>query len=181
MGQQVQRPNAQSRSVSSIALSAIRAGVRRVAEGRLYGRSDHRRLARDETKERYFRKYEHREPAGAGPRPTGGGRRCELALVGGLTARSDRRSDRWFGNTGGRPPRPPPPAAWRVRSIVRDGVARCGKKELADYYQQAVIEGRILVAAEDTGPSCAAVVGAGGRDPGRGWCQSAAHAGRLDI
>ncbi len=32
-------------------------------------------------------------------------------------------------------------------------VSRGVEKELADYYQQAVIEGRILVAAEDTGPS----------------------------
>ena len=134
----------------------------------------------DETKERYFRKYEHQEPAGTGISITGGGRRCDWCLVGGLTARSDRRSDRWFGNTGGRPPgrRRRRRGGWIHRARWCCAV---WEKELADYYQQAVIEGRILVAAEDTGPSCAAVVGAGGRDPGRGWCQSAAHAGRLDI
>jgi len=105
----------------------------------------------DETKERYFREFEHQEPAGTfTPKATIAGATIG-ALLGGLTV---------FGSaiaTGGL-------ALWAAGPITAwaGGVAggligammtRGVEKELANFYQQAVVSGQILVAAEDHTPN----------------------------
>src|SRR3954470_7426166 len=103
----------------------------------------------DETKERYFREFEHQEPAGTftpGATITGA---TIGALLGGLTVVASAIA------TGGL-------ALWAAGPITAwaGGVAgglvgammtRGVEKELANFYQQAVVSGRILVAAEAHG------------------------------
>jgi len=105
----------------------------------------------DETKERYFREFEHQEPAGTftpGATITGA---TIGALLGGLTVVASAIA------TGGL-------ALWAAGPITAwaGGVAgglvgammtRGVEKELANFYQQSVVSGQILVAAEDHGPS----------------------------
>src|SRR3954466_1649648 len=101
----------------------------------------------DETKERYFREFEHQEPAGTfTPGATIAGATIG-ALLGGLTVVASAIA------TGGL-------ALWAAGPITAwaGGVAgglvgammtRGVEKELANFYQQAVVSGQILVAAED--------------------------------
>jgi hypothetical protein len=107
----------------------------------------------DENKEKYFREYEHQEPAGTftpraaaaggtlgallGALPvlsiaavTGGG---VLILVVGAAAAGA------LGIAGG-----------LVGAMMTRGV----EKEVANYYQQAVLDGKLLVAADCEGPNC---------------------------
>src|SRR3954453_2428052 len=103
----------------------------------------------DETKERYFREFEHQEPAGTfTPGATIAGATIG-ALLGGLTVVASAIA------TGGL-------ALWAAGPITAwaGGVAgglvgammtRGVEKELANFYQQAVLEGQILVAAEAHG------------------------------
>jgi hypothetical protein len=105
----------------------------------------------DETKERNFREFEHQEPAGTfTPGATIAGATIG-ALLGGLTVVASAIV------TGGL-------ALWAAGPITAwaGGVAgglvgammtRGVEKELANFYQQAVISGQILVAAEDHGPN----------------------------
>jgi hypothetical protein len=103
----------------------------------------------DETKELYFREFEHQDPAGTfTPTATIAGATIG-ALLGGLTVVASAIA------TGGL-------ALWAAGPITAwaGGVAgglvgammtRGVEKELANFYQQAVVSGRILVAAEAHG------------------------------
>jgi len=100
----------------------------------------------DETKERYFRDFEHQEPAGTyTPMATIAGGTIG-ALLGGLSVAvaavgtgslalwAAGPITAWAGGVGG--------------GLVGAMMTRGVEKELANFYQQAVIEGQILVAAE---------------------------------
>ena len=106
----------------------------------------------DETKERYFREFEHQEPAGTyTPTATIAGGTIG-ALLGGATivasAVATGSLALWAAG---------PITAWAggvAGGLVGAMMTRGVEKELANFYQQAVIEGEILVAAEgtDSGP-----------------------------
>ena len=100
----------------------------------------------DETKERYFREFEHQDPAGTyTPKAAIAGATIG-ALLGGLTVVASAIATgglalwaagpitAWFGGVAG--------------GLVGAMMTRGVEKELANFYQQAVISGRILVAAE---------------------------------
>src|SRR5690242_14285725 len=101
----------------------------------------------DETKERYFSEFEHQDPAGTyTPTATIAGGTIG-AIVGGLTVIASAIATgsvalfaagpitAWAGGVAG--------------GLVGAMMTRGVEKELANFYQQAVISGRILVAAED--------------------------------
>lgn len=100
----------------------------------------------DETKERYFAEFEHQHPAGTfAPGATIAGGTIG-ALVGGLavvaSAIATGSMALWAAG---------PISAWAggvAGGLVGAMMTRGVEKELANYYQQAVVEGRILVAAE---------------------------------
>jgi hypothetical protein len=105
----------------------------------------------DETKERYFREFEHQEPAGTfTPGATIAGATIG-ALIGGLTIVASAVATAgitlwaagpitvWFGGVAG--------------GLVGAMMTRGVEKELANFYQQSVEEGQILVAAESHGPN----------------------------
>lgn len=107
----------------------------------------------DETKERYFREFEHQDPAGShAPEAaiTGG---TIGAVVGALSVIATAAAtgsvallaagpiSAWTGGVAG--------------GLVGAMMTRGVEKELADFYQQAVVAGRILVAAEKQGPGSA--------------------------
>jgi hypothetical protein len=106
----------------------------------------------DETKERYFREFEHQEPAGTyTPTATIAGGTIG-AILGGATVIASAVATGslalWAAG---------PITAWAggvAGGLVGAMMTRGVEKELANFYQQAVIEGQILVAAEssDTGP-----------------------------
>jgi hypothetical protein len=108
-------------------------------------------ICSDETKERYFHEFEHQEPAGThvpAATITGG---TIGALVGGLSviasAVATGSLSLWAAG---------PISAWAggvAGGLVGAMMTRGVEKELADFYQQAVIEGQILVAAEVTDPA----------------------------
>ena len=104
-------------------------------------------MCSDETKEKYFQEFDHQEPAGTYTTKaaiTGG---TIGALLGGLTVAVSALATggltlwaagpitAWFGGVAG--------------GLVGAMMTRGVEKELANFYQQAVISGRILVAAED--------------------------------
>jgi hypothetical protein len=103
-------------------------------------------ICSDETKERYFREFEHQEPAGThtpAAAVTGG---TIGALVGGLTVVASAVATGslalWAAG---------PISAWAggvAGGLVGAMMTRGVEKELANFYQQAVMEGQILVAAE---------------------------------
>ena len=103
----------------------------------------------DDTKERYFSEFEHQHPAGTYTPTaaiTGG---TIGALLGGLTIVASAVATGglalwaagpitvWFGGVAG--------------GLVGAMMTRGVEKELANFYQQAVAAGQILVAAEDRG------------------------------
>ena len=103
----------------------------------------------DETKERHFREFEHQDPAGTYT-PTAaivggtigaalGGVSVIAAAVatGGTALWAAGPITAWAGGVAG--------------GLVGAMMTRGVEKELANYYQQAVVEGQILVAAEDHG------------------------------
>jgi hypothetical protein len=100
----------------------------------------------DDTKERYFREFEHQEPAGTyTPTATIAGGTIG-ALLGGLTvvvsAVATGSLALWAAG---------PITAWAggvAGGLVGAMMTRGVEKELANFYQQAVVEGQILVAAE---------------------------------
>jgi hypothetical protein len=100
----------------------------------------------DETKERHFREFEHQEPAGAytpAAVATGG---AIGATLGALAAVAGGIATGGVGLlfTGGI-------AAWSggvIGGLVGAMMTRGVEKELANYYNQAVVSGKILVAAE---------------------------------
>jgi hypothetical protein len=103
----------------------------------------------DQTKERYFREFEHQEPAGTfTPGATIAGATIGALLggltlvasavaTGGLTLWAAGPITVWFGGVAG--------------GLVGAMMTRGVEKELANFYQQAVELGQILVAAEDHG------------------------------
>jgi hypothetical protein len=104
----------------------------------------------DDTKERYFAEFEHQHPAGtfAPTASIAGG--TIGALLGGLTvvASAIATSSLALWAAG-------PISAWAggvAGGLVGAMMTRGVEKELANFYQQAVVEGQILVAAEDHGP-----------------------------
>jgi hypothetical protein len=106
-------------------------------------------ICSDQTKERYFKEFEHQEPAGTfTPKATIAGGTIG-AVVGGLavivSAAATGSLALWAAG---------PISAWAggvAGGLVGAMMTRGVEKELADFYQQAVVEGRILVAAEETG------------------------------
>ena len=105
----------------------------------------------DETKERYFREFEHQKPAGTISTSTAVTGSAIGMLVGGLTAIVSTVA------TGGLAILAAGPLAAAAGGVAGGFIgammSRGVEKELANFYQQAVLEGRILVAAEDHGPS----------------------------
>jgi hypothetical protein len=104
-------------------------------------------LCSDDTKERYFREFEHQDPAGT--------HTTKAAVVGGTigaalggvavvaSAVATGSLALWAAG---------PITAWAggvAGGLVGAMMTRGIEKELANYYQQAVVEGHILVAAED--------------------------------
>jgi hypothetical protein len=103
----------------------------------------------DETKERYFREFEHQEPAGTfTPGATIAGATIG-ALLGGLTVVASAIA------TGGLALWAAGPiSAWAggvAGGLVGAMMTRGVEKELANFYQQAVVSGQILVAADHHG------------------------------
>ena len=105
----------------------------------------------DETKERYFAEFEHQHPAGtyAATATIAGG--TIGALLGGLTVVASALVTGslalWAAG---------PITAWAggvAGGLVGVMMTRGVEKELANFYQQAVVSGQILVAAEDHGPN----------------------------
>jgi hypothetical protein len=106
----------------------------------------------DETKERYFREFEHQEPAGTyTPTATIAGGTIGALLGGAAVIASAAATGSLALWAAG------PITAWAggvAGGLVGAMMTRGVEKELANFYQQAVIEGQILVAAEagDSGP-----------------------------
>ena len=104
----------------------------------------------NETKEQYFSEFDHQQPAGthtATAAITGG---TIGAVLGGLTviaaAVATGGVALWAAG---------PITAWAggvAGGLVGAMMSRGVEKELANFYQQAVVSGQILVAAEDEGP-----------------------------
>jgi hypothetical protein len=106
-------------------------------------------MCSDETKERYFQEFERQEPAGTftpGAAITGatigallGGTAVVVAsaATGGLAILAAGPITAWAGGVAG--------------GLVGAMMTRGVEKELANFYQQAVIDGHILVAAEVPG------------------------------
>jgi len=104
----------------------------------------------DETKERYFREFEHQDPAGTYTPAAAIAGGTIGALLGGLTVVASAIATGslalWAAG---------PITAWAggvAGGLVGAMMTRGVEKELANFYQQSVIEGQILVAAEDHGP-----------------------------
>ncbi len=127
-------------------------------------------ICSDQTKELYFKEFEHQEPAGTFT-PTAavvGG--TIGATIGGLSviaaAVATGGAALWAAG---------PITAWAggvAGGLVGAMMTRGVEKELANYYQQAVVEGQILVAAEDEGPdhearlaNAASILAAAGAKP----------------
>jgi hypothetical protein len=107
-------------------------------------------LCSDETKERYFREFEHQDPAGTyttnaavvggtiGAALGGLSVIASAAATGSLALFAAGPITAWAGGVAG--------------GLVGAMMTRGVEKELANFYQQAVMDGQILVAAEDHGP-----------------------------
>ena len=104
----------------------------------------------DETKEKYFSEFEHQHPAGTyTPSATIAGGTIG-AVLGGLTVVASAIATGslalWAAG---------PITAWAggvAGGLVGAMMTRGVEKELANFYQQAVVSGQILVAAEAHGP-----------------------------
>jgi hypothetical protein len=105
----------------------------------------------DETKERYFREFEHQKPAGTHDLTATIAGSAIGAILGGLSVVATAVA------TGGLAILAAGPltaaAGGLAGGFVGAMMTRGVEKELANFYQQAVLEGRILVAAEDHGPA----------------------------
>jgi hypothetical protein len=103
-------------------------------------------ICSDETKERHFQEFEHQEPAGTytpaaaitgatiGALLGGASVIAASAATGGLAILAAGPITAWAGGVAG--------------GLVGAMMTRGVEKELANFYQQAVVEGQILVAAE---------------------------------
>lgn len=109
-------------------------------------------ICSDETKEKNFREFEHEEPAGshtAAAAVTGG---TIGAVVGGLSVIPPTVAAGTLALWVAGPIAGIAGAGAVMGGLVGAMMTRGVERELADYYQQAVIEGDILVAAEHEGP-----------------------------
>ena len=134
-------------------------GARRAVEGLLaagFSTEHITVICSNETKEQYFSEFEHQQPAGTNTPVaaiTGG---TIGALLGGLTIVASAVATgglalwaagpitMWFGGVAG--------------GLVGAMMTRGVEKEMANFYQQAVLEGQILVGAEDHSSSSAAML-----------------------
>lgn len=101
----------------------------------------------DDTKEQYFRKFDHQQPAGTHTPIAAIAGGTIGAVLGGLTVVGSAivtgSLALWAAG---------PITAWAgsiAGGLVGAMMSRGVEKELANYYQQAVVNGQILVAAED--------------------------------
>ena len=104
-------------------------------------------MCSDETKERYFHEFEHQEPAGTytptaaitgatiGALLGGASVVVASAATGGMALLAAGPITAWAGGVAG--------------GLVGAMMTRGVEKELANFYQQAVMDGQILVAAEE--------------------------------
>jgi hypothetical protein len=111
-------------------------------------------ICSDETKERVFRHFEHQDPAGANtPAAAATGSAVGATLFGLATAAIGTASGNvplivaggWGVWTGG-----------ILGGFIGAMMTRGVEKEAADYYDQAVVQGKILIAVEHHGPQAAA-------------------------
>jgi len=105
----------------------------------------------DETKERYFSEFDHQQPAGTHTPTAAIAGGTIGAVLGGLTVVASAVATGslalWAAG---------PITAWAggvAGGLVGAMMTRGVEKELANFYQQAVVDGQILVAAEDHGPN----------------------------
>lgn len=113
-------------------------------------------ICSDQTKERYFREFEHQEPAGTFTPAAAAVGGTIGAAIGGLSviaaAVATGGAALWAAG---------PITAWAggvAGGLVGAMMTRGVEKELANFYQQAVVEGQILVAAEEEGPDHEAIL-----------------------
>lgn len=108
----------------------------------------------DAVREQYFRQFEHQQPAGTKTPGAAAIGTAVGAAVGGLTTitagvANDAVALVAAGGAG----------AWTggvLGGFLGAMLTRGEEKELANYYDQAVVDGKILVAAEDHGPEAKA-------------------------
>jgi hypothetical protein len=105
----------------------------------------------DETKERYFQEFDHQQPAGTHTATATIAGGTIGALLGGLSVVASAFATGslalWAAG---------PISAWAggvAGGLVGAMMTRGVEKELANFYQQAVMKGQILVAAEDRSPN----------------------------
>jgi hypothetical protein len=106
----------------------------------------------DETKERYFSEFDHQQPAGTHTATASIAGGTIGAVLGGLTVIASALATGslalWAAG---------PITAWAggvAGGLVGAMMTRGVEKELANFYQQAVMNGQILVAAEEHGSDC---------------------------
>lgn len=107
-------------------------------------------LCSDETKERYFHEFEHQDPAGTHTPAAAVVGGTIGAMLGGVTVLASAVVTGSIALVAAGPI-----TAWAggvAGGLVGAMMTRGIEKELANYYQQAVFDGMILVAAEDHGP-----------------------------
>jgi hypothetical protein len=125
-------------------------GARGAVQGLLdagFGKEHITVMCSDETKERYFHEFEHQEPAGTYT-PTAAITGATIgALLGGASVVAASAA------TGGAAILAAGPiTAWAggvAGGLVGAMMTRGVEKELANFYQQAVVDGQILVAVEE--------------------------------
>ena len=103
----------------------------------------------DETKERHFREFDHQQPAGTHTPTAAIAGDTVGAVLGGLTVVASALATGSLALSAAGPI-----SAWAggvAGGLVGAMMTRGVEKELANFYQQAVVNGQILVAAEDHG------------------------------
>jgi hypothetical protein len=106
-------------------------------------------ICSDEIRQRHFRQFEHQEPAGTYTPAAAAAGSAIGALVGGTTMIVATLASGGMALVFGAL------AAWAggvVGGLVGAMMTRGVEHELADYYDQAVAEGKILVAVDEHGP-----------------------------
>ncbi|MGQ0633210.1 MAG: hypothetical protein ACT4QC_01260 [Planctomycetaceae bacterium] len=118
-----------------------------------FGRDQITVICSDETKERYFREFEHQQPAGTHAAEATAAGASIGAVAGGLTAIA-------VGAASGAVPLILAGAAGLAGGSALGGfvgamLTRGTEKELSNFYDQAVRKGDVVVAVEDHGPQAA--------------------------
>jgi hypothetical protein len=144
--------NAEKKPVQAAVFSTIAAAGKAVHDlrGAGFTRDEITVVCSDETKERYFREYEHQQPAGANTPLAASVGGAIGATIFGLTTVAAGIA------TGGVPLIVA--GGWGVWTggvlggFIGAMMTRGIEKETANYYDQAVVGGKILVAVEHHGP-----------------------------